>query len=243
MTESRKAPSASMSPRGVLARIGGISLRMLAAVALIGGSAAFAGLTTDTPASANDTDCAGVIVVVDLTDIGGKLEVGCAEGDQATGRDALLAAGFTAIDAEGGYICAINDSPDPCPETFDGKFWSYWNASTRTSEWVSYEVGADSSAPVEGSIEGWRYNDGSTPPGIKPSLAGAQLHPMTTPSPTNVIEDNPGGDQSMTSTNDGAEQASNSMLLTFVTVGFLVLIVVLILFFVIRNRRKGSSNA
>lgn len=37
----------------------------------------------------------GVTVVVDFTDLGGSIEVGCAEGDPASGREALESAGFT----------------------------------------------------------------------------------------------------------------------------------------------------
>ncbi|MEO7349160.1 MAG: hypothetical protein ABIW32_04795 [Terrimesophilobacter sp.] len=246
MTESRETPSRPtsrpISRDGVLSRIARVSVRMLAAVALVGGSVAFAGIADSAPAFAADGVCDGVSVVVDLTDIGGELEVRCAAGDQATGRDALLAAGFTTTDAEGGYICAINAMPDPCPEVFDGNFWSYWN-TTPNGEWTSYEVGADSSAPSPGSIEGWRYNDGATPPGIAPADVAAAMNtvtPRATQTPDSAV---PGSDQSVTSTNDLSQQADNSMLLTVVTVGFLALIAVLVLFFVIRNRRKGSSNA
>ncbi len=242
MPESVETPSRPALRKGLLSRCGGFGLRMLAAVALIAGSAAFAGTAESTPAFAADGVCTGVTVVVDLTDIGGQLEVHCAAGDQATGRDALRAAGFITTDAEGGFICAINAMPDPCPATFDGKFWSYWNAMP-DGAWTSYQVGADSSAPAPGSIEGWRYNDGTVAPGIAPADVAAALNlvtPRATQAPDSAV---PGSDQSMTSTNDLNQRADNSMLLTFVTVGFLVLIVVLILFFVIRNRRKGSPNA
>lgn len=225
------------SQRNGVRRFGRIGIRMLAAVALIGGTVAFSGLADSAPAVAHDTVCTGVTVVVDLTDIGGELKVACAEGDQATGRDALLAAGFTATDAQSGFICAINDLPNPCPETFDGNFWSYWNA-TPTGEWTSYEVGADSSAPAQGSIEGWRYNDGSTPPGIAPNSVSEQL-PAAAPEATDSVSpstDDVGVTSTSSSSSDGI------MVVTVLTVSFLALIVIVIMLFVIRNRRNKSGT-
>lgn len=106
----------------------------------------------------------GVTVVVDFSDLGGTTETGCAPDDPATGRDALSSAGFAAEDSAPGMVCAIDNLPDPCPTTFDGSFWSYWHAQPGDA-WTSYLVGADSSAPMRGEVEGWRYNDGSAGPG------------------------------------------------------------------------------
>lgn len=110
----------------------------------------------------------GVSVVVDLTDVGGDVVIGCATGDPATGRQALLDAGFVVADAPTGMICTINSAPDPCPVTFEGSYWSYWSADA-ASDWTAYAVGADSSDPVPGGFEGWRYNDGTTGPGVQPA--------------------------------------------------------------------------
>ncbi|MGV8966181.1 MAG: hypothetical protein ACOH2F_07860 [Cellulomonas sp.] len=121
----------------------------------------------------------GVSVVVDLTDLGGDVVVGCATGDPTTGRQALVDAGFAVADAPTGMICTINSAPDPCPVTFEGSYWSYWSAGA-TSGWTAYAVGADSSDPVPGSFEGWRYNDGSTGPGVEP----AALVAASTTAPT-----------------------------------------------------------
>lgn len=127
------------------------------------------------PASASAgacTDGGGVTVVVDFTDIGGEVVIGCAPADPATGREALEAAGFTPTDSQAGFICAIDAAPNPCPATFDGSFWAYWH-STKDGAWASYDVGADSSDPAPGELEGWRYNDGGVPPGITPGDAAA----------------------------------------------------------------------
>ena len=115
------------------------------------------------------TDEDGVTVVVDFTDVGGELQVGCAEGDPASGREALEEAGFTPEDSQPGMICAVDGLPDPCPEEFDGSFWSYWYVEE--DAWVSYQVGADEADPTPGSVEGWRYFDGSAGPQVDPAEA------------------------------------------------------------------------
>lgn len=114
----------------------------------------------------------GVTVVVDFTDLGGSIEVGCAEGDPASGREALESAGFTPTDSNSGRICAINAQPDPCPEESTGSSWSYWHGED--GEWASYGVSADKVDPALGAVEGWRYSDGSAGsagPGLAPAAA------------------------------------------------------------------------
>ncbi|HRQ00934.1 MAG TPA: hypothetical protein PK781_10840, partial [Terrimesophilobacter sp.] len=153
-------------------------IRMLAAITLLtaGTLAAPPAAFAAEPAPVECED--GVAVVVDFTDLGGDVELGCAPGTPANGRAALLAAGFTATDGSPGFICAIDEQPDPCPEVFDGSFWAYWYA-TPGGEWRSYTVGADTSEPQPGSVEGWRYNDGETPPGVDTAavFAGENAEP------------------------------------------------------------------
>jgi LPXTG-motif cell wall-anchored protein len=135
----------------------------------------------------------GVTVVVDLTDLGGNVEVSCAHGTPTTGRQALVDAGFRTTDDAAGMICAINLTPDPCPATFAGSYWSYWSAAPGAA-WTAYAVGADSSHPAPGGFEGWRYNDGSKGPSLLPAAlqvekaatapAAAENQPKTNQSPT-----------------------------------------------------------
>jgi hypothetical protein len=110
-------------------------------------------------------DGTGVTVVVDLTDLGEDVRVGCAEGDPTTGREALESAGFTTTDSVPGMICAVDGLPDPCPEEFDGNYWAYFSAEA-DGEWTARTEGADTADPVPGTFEGWRYNDGTTGPGV-----------------------------------------------------------------------------
>lgn len=157
------------------------SLTLRAAPRVIGAAALFgAMLTMGVSASAAPAPegeaCVGdegVSVVVDFTDLGGGIEVGCAEGAPDSGREALEAAGFAPEDSMPGMICAIDSQPDPCPEEFDGNFWSYWHAAD--GDWESYMVGADEAEPAPGDIEGWRYSTGEEGPQVLPAaVVGGQ---------------------------------------------------------------------
>lgn len=248
MSQSSSAPRDAdehQIHRTALTRVGRVGLWMLAAITLVGGSAALAGTTGAAPAVAADYVCTGVTVVVDSTDIGGELAVVCAEGEQETGRAALTAAGFTTTDSQPGFLCAINSMPDPCPEVFDGNFWSYWH-SAPDGEWESYQVGADSSTPAVGSIEGWRYNDGTTPPGITPSdVRDAVVSPyaemIQVPNVAATPDEMaPQSDEAVTTTL-ADQQAAQATVLTIVAVSFLALIAAFVVFFMVRRRRNGEK--
>ena len=118
------------------------------------------------------TDPSGVTVVVDLTDLGGEVQVGCAD-TAATGTEALATAGFTETRDASGLICAIDALPDPCPATFEGSYWSYWFAEPG-GEWQTYTEGSDTAVPVAGNVEGWRYSDGSEGPTIVAPVAAEE---------------------------------------------------------------------
>ncbi|WP_104096067.1 hypothetical protein [Terrimesophilobacter mesophilus] len=229
-------------------------IRMLAVAAIAIGTLGAQGVVGSTAAVAADASCSdGVTVVVDFSDLtvdgkSGTVEVGCAPGDPQDGRAALTAAGFTATDSQPGFLCAIDSRPDPCPETFDGSFWAYWHA-TPQGEWTSYQVGADASDPVPGQIEGWRYNDGTTPPGIAPAEVAAAL----AAGPAQTGSDQSGSNQSSAdqngtgtpSTDQAAEQAraqaAQGLALTVTAIGFLAVIVALVVIFAVRARHRGPG--
>lgn len=127
-------------------------------------------LTTASGASAQTTQagCADgeVVVVVDFTDLGGDVEIGCSS-EAASGTEALRAAGFTDSRDASGLICAIDALPDPCPATFTGSYWSYWYAEG--GAWQTWMEGSDTAVPAAGGVEGWRYNDGSAGPDVDPA--------------------------------------------------------------------------
>lgn len=176
----------------------------------------------------------GVTVVVDFTDLGGQIEVGCATGDPKTGREALESAGFHPVDSQPGMICAIDEQPNPCPTEFTGSFWSYWNATT-DGDWTSYMVGADSSDPVQGSLEGWRYCDGTAGPTLTPTEASKLTAAAASPSPI-AEEVNP-------PTTTTESQDSSSTVLLWATVGFAAAVIVVIALLVVRSRRGNSAQA
>jgi hypothetical protein len=138
-----------------------------------------AAASTPDKAPAGACHGSGVSVVVDLTDAGGGVLVGCAAGDPATGRQALLDAGFTVADGPTGMICTIDATPDPCPKAFTGSYWSYWSAKPGGT-WAAYAVGADSSHPASGGYEGWRYNDGKAGPSVLPATLQAAARSAAT---------------------------------------------------------------
>lgn len=145
--------------------------RLLATGAIVGSL-----LTVPVTAAATPTQACvedeGVTVVVDFTDLGGEVEIGCAPGEPENGREALEGAGFSPEDSMPGMVCTINNLPDPCPEEFDGDFWSYW--SGEDDDWAMYDVGLDEATPEPGDVEGWRYSDGSEGPTITPTEALAE---------------------------------------------------------------------
>lgn len=174
-TPARPTPAATARPARTRAglRVGAPLLLAVAFTALAGPAVAAplptGPLATAVAPSGPCTDGDGVTVVVDLTDLGGEVEVGCATG-AGTGTEALQAAGFTDTRDASGMICAVDALPDPCPATFEGSFWSYWFAG-EDGTWQTYMEGSDTAVPAAGGVEGWRYSDGSAGPTLSPADA------------------------------------------------------------------------
>lgn len=147
----------------------GVPLLLAVAFTALAGPAAAATVPTTAAPSGPCADGEGVTVVVDLTDLGGEVEVGCATG-AGTGTEALQAAGFTDTRDASGMICAVDGLPDPCPATFEGSFWSYWFGG-EDGTWQTYMEGSDTAVPEAGGVEGWRYSDGSAGPTLSPTEA------------------------------------------------------------------------
>lgn len=180
--------AADHSERGTV-----LHLRRAALVAAL----ALAPLTAALPATASTADdvaCPdGIPVVVDATELEGEVEVGCADDSPATGTEALTQAGFTDTRDGSGLICAISDLPDPCPETFEGQYWSYWYVAD--GEWQTWMEGSDTAAP--GEAEGWRWGDGTTPPDVDPAaLLSAPEAAETSDPPTMTATETDVADQS-----------------------------------------------
>lgn len=155
------------------------------------------------PAAGAPVGCAdpqdGVGVVVDFGD--GRVEHGCAEGDPASGEEALRQAGFALQHNRFGLICRVAGHPQECQESppLDA-YWSYWRASAPADgaelEWSYATLGAAVIDPDPGEVEGWRFGGaGRTPPqtpdpSAQPEPTGAD--PVaTSPEDTNTEDIDP----------------------------------------------------
>jgi hypothetical protein len=132
------------------------------------------------PQAAADS-CDGVWVVVDARAAGGTITTRCAPGDPPTGLAALQSAGhdYTFVPPIPGMVCTIDARPDPCNNAPVDAYWSYWYAQAGGT-WAYATTGAGTRDPAPGSVEGWRFGDGTAPPGIGPPATAA---PAPTPEP------------------------------------------------------------
>jgi len=116
-------------------------------------------------------DCtnAGKVFVV-VTSEDGTTVSACVDAP-ATGTDALTAAGVTIGRDATNMICSLNNYPNPCPATFNGKYWQYYQASGQDAsngQWTYATAGSDDTTPQAGWVEGWCYGETCTPqyPGL-----------------------------------------------------------------------------
>lgn len=121
-------------------------------------------------------DIAGVTVVVDFAEFGGPIQVGCAEGSQANGMEALVNAGFTHSSGDTpGAVCQIDELPADDPTLcFTTGFWAYWNA-TPGSAWAFSNVGAGEGPIPAGSIHGWTWGAAPDWNAATPGVTTTQL--------------------------------------------------------------------
>jgi hypothetical protein len=161
---------------------------------------------TSRPAAANPirtcSSTVGVMVAVDFSPWGGKIERGCDTG-LTTGYAALHAAGFTTAgdDQDGpSFICRIDDDPppsqDPCINTPSASaYWSYWHADAGQNTWTYSQQGAMSYKPPPGSVDAWVF--GAT------NMSGTNGSPGFSPAQVRSATG-----QSKTATTGGARSAS-----------------------------------
>ncbi|WP_225754555.1 hypothetical protein [Actinotalea sp. Marseille-Q4924] len=178
MLPTSPASPLAAPPGGPVPARGRVAARRLGAVALaavlVAPGAALVAVPAAAAAAAPEgacTDAQGVTVVVDSTDLGGGIEVGCAPEGGVTGTEALVAAGFSESRDPSGFICAVDGLPDPCPTEFTGDYWSYWFAEPGSGSWESYQEGSDTAVTAPGAVEGWRYGDGGAGPDVALPIA------------------------------------------------------------------------
>lgn len=136
------------------------------------------------PAAAASERCDGVWVIVDARALGGSLTTRCAPGRPATGLDALVAAGhtYTFVPRFPGMVCTLDRRPDPCNGAPADAYWSYWHAEPGGT-WTYATRGAGSRTPTTGGAEGWRFGDGTAPPGTSPPAPPPPPPPPPPPEP------------------------------------------------------------
>jgi hypothetical protein len=139
------------------------------------------------------TSCAGVTVVVDFTHFGGNIERGCAP-NPSSGLDALHQAGFTTAGTTqygDAFLCRIDNLPgpadEPCTSTPSATaYWAYYHAQPNDGGWTYSPIGATSTHPAAGSVEGYAFGARALP-GVAPKDAALPSPPTTTragPTPT-----------------------------------------------------------
>lgn len=124
-----------------------------------------------------------------------QYEGGCAT-DFATGRDALISAGFTpAEDVFPGMVSSINGYPE---EPGQEDWWSSWYTlpvDGDLGQWSFHQVGYTQSEPEAGSIEAWKlqtsWSDTVVPQVDPLELPEAPVEPYFIADPSNFIVGEP----------------------------------------------------
>jgi hypothetical protein len=148
-------------------RVGRLLARALAVAGLLLAMGAAGLAEADTSTAAACPSSSGVTVVVDYGSLGGT-SVGCAT-TLGSGLDVLKAAGHTVTfvsPRQQGFVCTIDRLPDPCNGAPSTAYWSYWHASAGGT-WSYSSVGAASTHPKSGTVEGWAFGAGK-PPAMRP---------------------------------------------------------------------------
>lgn len=136
-------------------------------------------------------------LVIQLSD--GRLETRCVplDGQKMNGADLLTRSGLDVIvDAASGMgliVCQIEgdgcDFPaEPCfCQCMGGGECTYWNYFYREAgadQWTYSALGAAMHQVQPGSVEGWVWGDGHTPPATDLTFASICTPPTATPTPT-----------------------------------------------------------
>ena len=160
----------------------------------------------------------------------------------ATGTDALVAAGLELGRDGSNFICSIGGHPSPCPATFNGQFWNYYQGAPG-AEYAFSQVGADESKPQPGTIEAWCYNKAEeetcTPPYLKIVQAGQEV---AAPAGA-TVQDLPVTGEKLTQA--PAEQpvpAEGNSTTMAIVIGVVVLAAVVVVFIVARMRKSGKGD-
>jgi hypothetical protein len=191
------------TPRTLVRGVG--RLLLFAAVVL--------GVLAPMPAtSATPTIC--VALVVDFTPLSGGVDSGCTRVPRgANGYDVLRAGGHTYQICANGIIGTIDGQPaNGCQIKDNTHFWGYWHRKPGSRSWTFSTFGAGGYHPVEGSTEGWVWEDGKTsPPANTAYPAGCHSPPTSSsPSPRPTARSSSASGGTSGGTNGGAGSGATS---------------------------------
>jgi hypothetical protein len=193
----------SRTPR---ARAPGLGRVLLFAAVVVG---AFAPMPT---ASAAPTIC--VALVVDFTPLNGGVDSACTRVPQgANGYDVLRAGHHTYGICANGIVGTIDGQPANGCQTKDSThFWGYWHRKPGSRTWTFSNFGAGGYHPVEGSTEGWVWENGTTSPPADTSYpSGCHSPPASaTPTPRPSAHSSPASAGAHGGTSSGANAGSTS---------------------------------
>lgn len=225
-------------------------MRMLAAAAtlVVGAALPVLGVAPAHAADGACTDPTGTTVVVDFTDLGGKVEVGCAEDSAGmTGMQAIEAAGFSTSVVESSdvpAVCRIDDQPsaseslevdgrsytEKCQEfPPGGAYWSYYVAPA-DGTWAYAAKGADTNEVVPGGYEGWRFQL-NQPADAAPVPAFDPANPPTATDGTTDAAEAPADDADAS-----AEDENDGTSIVWIGIGVAALLAVAIAVTLVRRR-------
>jgi len=177
------------------------------------------------------TEGGGVFVVVTMED--GSTTAACVDSPQS-GTSALSDAGNFITRDSSNMICAINNYPNPCPATFNGKYWQYYQASgadAAAGKWTYATAGSDDTKPQAGWVEGWCYGETCLPeyPGLIAGIA-------TTPGEVIVTPVNTG------TTSAGQVQPTSPSLTKWIIGGGMVVVIIIAVVGIVLARRNRSGD-
>src|SRR3954451_23041294 len=165
-----------LTPRADARGVGRLLLLAAVSVAVVGP------LATAPAATAAPTIC--VALVVDLTPLNGGVDSGCTRVPKgANGYDVLRAGGHTFQICANGIIGTIDGQPaNGCRIKDSPHFGGYWHRKPGSRTWTFSNFGAGGYHPVEGSTDGWVWENGTTSPPADTSYpAGGHSPPASSP--------------------------------------------------------------
>ncbi len=211
------------------------------ALLVLAGTALLSALLTMPVAAATHDPtgvCIGdaVTVVVDFTELGGKVEVGCTEGQPESISAALKLAGFDADFVSPGRNCSIDSRPASCTEELGGPDWSFFTAKVG-EDWSSAEMSEETSVSIDTPILGWRYGSGLEGPDFPPVSGEQSDSEAATPGPTVALDKDAtvGPHTSGTSSTTSLEVWRVS-LIVFLIIGGVLSVVSIVAWFFSSNR-------